>query len=155
MIARVLPGQAPYPALLLFAWRTISLMMLGRWDEAVSTFYRSLEAWIVAGRQAAGYALRGFVAPLDIGRARGDARLITAAADPIMSIVSRFPADHAHARLTAHVNGEVSFPPDDPVLFLGYPSEMVERRLSFSADQRAALPAIVLPTLLSRALEQK
>src|SRR5258708_7719307 len=32
---------------------------------------------------------------------------------------------------------------------------MVERRLSFSADQRAALPAIVLPTLLSRALEQK
>ncbi|HKB34284.1 MAG TPA: adenylate/guanylate cyclase domain-containing protein [Candidatus Dormibacteraeota bacterium] len=155
MIARVLPGQAPYPALHLFAWRTITLMMLGRWDEAVSTFYRSLEAWNDAGRHAAGYALRGFVAALDIGRARGDARLINAASDPIMSIVSRFPADHAHARLTAHVNGEVSFTPDDPVLFLGYPSEMVERRLSFSADQRAALPAIVLPTLLSRALEQK
>src|SRR5258708_4614472 len=79
MIARVLPGQAPYPALHLFAWRTITLMMLGRWDEAVSTFYRSLEAWNDAGRHAAGYALRGFVAALDIGRARGDARFINAA----------------------------------------------------------------------------
>src|SRR5258708_11747890 len=127
MIARVLPGQAPYPALHLFAWRTITLMMLGRWDEAVSTFYRSLEAWNDAGRHAAGYALRGFVAALDIGRARGDARLINAASDPIMSIVSPFPPDPPHPRPPAHSNGEVSFTPADPVPVLGYPSELLGR----------------------------
>ncbi len=155
MVARVLPGQAPYPALHLFAWRTLTLMMVGRWDEAVSMFYRSLEAWNDAGRHAAGYALRGFVAGLDIGRARGDARLINAASDPITSIVSRFPANHGHARLAAHVNGEISFTADDPLLFPGYPSEMVERLLAFAADLRAELPASFLPALLNRALEQK
>src|SRR5260370_35220437 len=106
-------------------------MMLGRWDEAVSTFYRSLEAWNDAGRHAAGYALRGFVAALDIGRARGHARLINAASDPIMSIVSRFPADHAHARLTAPVNGEVSFTPNVPDLILDLPSITEELRYSY------------------------
>src|SRR5439155_17492197 len=40
MAARLLPGQAPYPALHLFAWRSLTLMMLGRWDEAVTAFYR-------------------------------------------------------------------------------------------------------------------
>ncbi len=155
MVARVLPGQAPYPALHLFAWRTLTLMMLGRWDEAVSMFYRSLEAWNDAGRHAAGYALRGLVAGLDIGRAKGDTRLINAASDPIMSIVARFPADHGHARLAAYVNGEVSFISDDPLPLAGYPSEMVERRLCFAADLRAELPAIFLPALLTRALKQK
>ncbi len=155
MVARLLPGQAPYPGLHLLAWRTITLMMLGRWDEAVSTFYRALEAWNDAGRHAAGYGLRGFVAGLDIGRARGDARLMTAAAEPIMSIVARFPPDHGHSRLSAHVNGEISFTGDDPVLFPRYPSEMVERRLCLACDLRAELPPEFLAALLARALEQK
>jgi hypothetical protein len=155
MVARLLPGQAPYPALHVFAWRTLALMMLGRWDESVSVFYRSLEAWNDAGRHAAGYGLRGFVAGLDIGRARGDARLVSAASEPIMSILARFPPDHGHARLSAYVNGEVSLTSDDPSLFARYPSEMVERRLCLAADLRADLPDNVLPTLLARAEAQK
>jgi len=130
-------------------------MMLGRWDEATTMFYRSLEAWNDAGRHAAGYALRGFVAGLDIGRAKGDTRLINAASDPIISIVARFPADHGHARLAAYVNGEISFTSDDPLPLAGYPSEMVERRLCFAADLRAELLANFLPALLTRALDQK
>ena len=155
MVARLLPGQAPYPALHLFAWRTLALTILGRWDEAVTMFYRALEAWNDAGRHAAGYGLRGFVAGLDIGRARGDARLIGAASEPIMSILSRFPADHGHLRLTAHVNGEPGFTSDDPALFARYPSEMVERRLALAADLRTELPPNLLPALLERAIEQK
>jgi tetratricopeptide (TPR) repeat protein len=133
----------------------VALTILGRWDEAVTMFYRALEAWNDAGRHAAGYGLRGFVAGLDIGRARGDARLISAASEPIMSILSRFPADHGHLRLTAHVNGESGFTSDDPVLFPRYPPEMVERRLALAADLRAELPPNLLPALLERAVEQK
>jgi class 3 adenylate cyclase len=155
MVARLLPGQAPYPALHLFAWRTLGLMMLGRWDEAVMIFYRALEAWSDAGRHAAGYGLRGFVAGLDIGRARGDARLIDAATEPIMSISRRFPPDHGHANLSAYINGQDLFAPDDPVLYPRYPSEMIERRLSLVADLRTELPPNVAPALLARATEQK
>src|SRR3982074_816074 len=83
MAARLLPGQAPYPALHLYAWRTLALMMLGRWDEAGAAFYRAVESWHDSGRHAAGYGLRGLVAGLEIGRARGDSRLIGAASEAI------------------------------------------------------------------------
>jgi hypothetical protein len=155
MAASLLPGQAPYPALHLYAWRTLALMMLGRWDESVATFYRALEAWNDSGRQAAGYGLRGLVAGFEIGRARGDSRLTTAAAEAILSIVSHFPPQTPHSLLTAHVKGELSITRDNPVNFPTYASEMVERRLAMAADLRAELPPNVLPALLARALHQK
>jgi class 3 adenylate cyclase/tetratricopeptide (TPR) repeat protein len=155
MVARLLPGQAPYPALHLFAWRTLTLMMLGRWDEAVTMFYRSLEAWNDAGRHAAGYALRGFVAGLDIGRARGDSRLVSAASEPIMSILARFPGYDEHSRLSVYVKGEMTFTHDDLVLFPRAPSEIIERRLSLAADLRSQISADVVAALLTRAKEQK
>lgn len=94
MVARVLPGQAPYPALHLYAWRAVVSYALGRWDEAVAMFWRANDAWRDAGSHAAGYALRGFGVGLDVGHARGDSRLTSVAADAIESIASRFTPDH-------------------------------------------------------------
>src|SRR3989441_7532437 len=94
MAARLLRGQAQYPALHLFAWRSLTLMMLGRWDEAVPVFYRALEAWNDAGRHAAGYGFRGFVAGPDIGRARGGARVVGGANETMEAILAPFPARH-------------------------------------------------------------
>ncbi|TMF14818.1 MAG: hypothetical protein E6I35_12275, partial [Chloroflexi bacterium] len=116
MAARLLPGQAPYPALHLFAWRSLTLMMLGRWDEAVPVFYRALEAWNDAGRHAAGYGLRGFMAGLDIGRARGDARLVGAAVEAMESILARFPASHSNQLLHAYIRGESGLTANDPIM---------------------------------------
>ncbi|HYM65959.1 MAG TPA: AAA family ATPase, partial [Patescibacteria group bacterium] len=155
MVARLLPGQAPYPALHLYAWRTLTLMMLGRWDEAVATFYRALEAWHDAGSHAAGYGLRGFVAGMEIGRARNDARLMNAASDPIMSILSRFPPDHGHLRLAPHMDGAVDFSGPGSTLVPTYPSEMLERRLALAADRRVELAPDILPIMLQRSLDQK
>ena len=155
MVSRLLPGQAPYPALHLYAWRTLTLMMLGRWDEAVTTFYRALEAWHDAGSHAAGYGLRGFVAGLEIGRARSDARLVNAASDPIMSILARFPPDHGHLRLAPHVAGNVDFSGPGSTLGPRYPSEMLERRLSLAGDLRVELAPDILPILLERSLDQR
>jgi class 3 adenylate cyclase/tetratricopeptide (TPR) repeat protein len=155
MVARLLAGQAPYPALHLYAWRTLTLMTLGRWDEAVATFYRALESWHDAGSHAAGYGLRGFVAGLDIGRARNDARLITAASDPIMSILGRFPEDHDHLGLLPHVNGDADFSGSNSRFGLRYPPEMLERRLALAADLRAPVALELLAMLLGRSLDQK
>ncbi|MGH7763845.1 MAG: ATP-binding protein [Candidatus Dormibacteraceae bacterium] len=155
MVSRLLAGQAPYPALHLFAWRTLTLMMLGRWDEAVTTFYRALEAWNDAGRHAAGYALRGFVAGLDIARGRGDARMATAASEAITSILARFPPDHFHLRLSSYVNGGIDFGGPVRTLRARYPPELLERRLALAADLRAEVPVSVSRELLKRGIDQK
>jgi tetratricopeptide (TPR) repeat protein len=152
MVARLLPGQAPYPALHLFAWRAVTLYTLGRWDEAAAIFWRAIEAWHDAGSHAAGYGLRGFMAGFDIGKARGDARLTGAAADPIESIVGRFPANSGHHSRLAYMRGDSAFTADDAVLNYGYPSELAERRFSLAADRHQEVPRDVLDAALARAM---
>jgi class 3 adenylate cyclase/tetratricopeptide (TPR) repeat protein len=151
MASRMLPGQAPYPALHLFAWRAVTLNTLGRWDEAVAAFWRGLEAWNDAGRHAAGYGLRGLAVGLDIGRARGDARLIGAATDAIESILARFPANHFSYNWITYVQGEVAFTADDSYLHKSSPAEMVERRLNLVCDRRAAMSRPALEAGLAKA----
>jgi len=152
MAARLLPGQAPFPALHLFAWRSLTLMMLGRWDEAVPVFYRALEAWQDAGRQAAGFGFRGFVAGLDIGRARGDARLAGAAIEAMESILARFPSSHSNQLLHAYVRGESGLTANDPFLVGSSQWEAVERRISLACDHREQVPREVLQQGLARAV---
>ena len=151
MVARLLPGQAPYPALHLFAWRTLTLTLLGRWDEAVATFWRSLEAWNDAGRHAAGYAMRGFIAGLDLGRARGDARLVGAAIETISSLLPRFPPEHVHQLLNSYLKGLSGLTDRDPSLVGAYPTEVAERRLSLACDNREPLSEGLLAAQLERA----
>jgi hypothetical protein len=155
MVARLMPGQAPYPALHLYAWRTLTLNALGRWDEAIAMFWRSLEAWHDAGSHAAGYALRGFLAGFDIGRARGDARIMGAATEPIESIVARFSPSHPNHGMLAYLQGDAAFTVGDPFLGYAYPSEFGERRFSLAADRRAEIPRDVLDAGLEKAIRFK
>jgi hypothetical protein len=92
---------------------------------------------------------------IDIGRARGDARLQGAASEPILSIVSRYRPEHPHQRLKAYLKGDAHFTADDPALRLIYPAEMAERRLALACDYGQEVPANVLEDLLTRALELK
>ncbi|HUY73710.1 MAG TPA: adenylate/guanylate cyclase domain-containing protein [Candidatus Dormibacteraeota bacterium] len=152
MVGRLLPGQAPYPALHLFAWRTLTLMMLGRWDEATAIFYRALEAWHDAGSLAGGYALRGFMAGLSIGVGRGDGRLVAAASDAMESILGRFPLDHQNQVMRSYVKGQASFTEDDPSVTGRHPAEMIERRLSLANDNHQPVPEVVREVVLRRAV---
>lgn len=151
MVARLLPGQAPYPALHLYAWRTLTLLTLGRWDEGTSMFWRCIETWHDAGRHAAGYALRGFIAGLDIARARGDGRAESAASETILSILSRYPATHYSQFLRRYLDGEAVFSEDDPAS-AWTPTEIVERRLNLANDKRQSLSEVVTDALLRRAV---
>ncbi|HKW59715.1 MAG TPA: adenylate/guanylate cyclase domain-containing protein [Candidatus Dormibacteraeota bacterium] len=146
MAARLLPGQAPYPALHLFAWRAMTLYQLGRWDDAVAVFWRAVDAWHDAGSHAAGYGIRGFVVGLDIGRARGDPRLVGIATEVIESILSRFPAANIHrAAWMPYLQGDAAA----DVTILRYQAEAAERRIGLSCDLRLTLP----DDLIERGLE--
>jgi class 3 adenylate cyclase/tetratricopeptide (TPR) repeat protein len=155
MIARLLPGQAPYPALHLYAWRAVTLNALGRWDEAISVFWRAIEAWHDAGSHSAGYAVRGFMAGYDIGKGRGDARLMGAATEALESIVARLPGAHPLRVNTSYIQGDAAFTPTDPLLRYAYPIELAERRFILAADRRAEIPRNVLDKGLEKAVRLK
>src|SRR5256884_3379927 len=156
MVARMLPGQAPYPGLHLFAWRALTLFTLGRWDEAAAIFWRAIDAWHDAGSHAAGYGLRGFVVGLDIVRARGDGRLTGAATGPMESILSRFPQENINRFWASYIQGDVAYAAD----FVcpargGIPAEMVERRISLVCDLRRPVPEQVREVVLERAVQNR
>ena len=152
MVARVLPGQAPYPGLHLYVWRAVILYALGRWEEAVAMFWRANDAWHEAGSHAAGYALRGFMVGLDIGRARSDSRLTGIAIEAIESIASRFAPGHYVRVNLAYAQGDPAWTDDDQYLRIRYPADLAERRLNLANDQRKELSRTLLDGLLSRAL---
>jgi class 3 adenylate cyclase len=153
MFARLLPGQAPYPALHLYSWRVLTLCLLGRWDEVPAVAWRALEAWNDAGRLAAGYALRGFMAIIDVGRARRDRRLQEPAAEAIASILARLPPDHRYLQLAGYSAGKAGFSSDDPALGPRYASDAAERRLGLANDFRQPVPEQVADVLLRFAEE--
>ena len=154
MVARLLPGQAPYPALHLYAWRTLTLMMLGRWDEGISMFWRSLEAWTDAGRHAAGYGLRGFMAGFDIARARGDGRVESAAVETILSITTRYPGMHRAQGARKYIEGEGAFIADKSS-FEAAPMEAIERSLNLENDRRRSVRGDVVEAVLQRAVKDR
>src|SRR5207237_9589701 len=75
-LAQVQPGQVPAVTLHLVAWRTYTLTLLGRWDDAIAMAHRARQLLIESGQSSAGYALRGFMAAVDVARARHDQRLV-------------------------------------------------------------------------------
>ncbi|HZC79198.1 MAG TPA: hypothetical protein VE258_15705, partial [Ktedonobacterales bacterium] len=75
-LAQVQPGQVPAVTLHLVAWRIYLLTLLGRWDDSLSMAQRARQLLIESNQAAAGYALRGFMAALDVARARQDPGLV-------------------------------------------------------------------------------
>ncbi len=136
MVARLLPGQVPHPALHLLSWRAMTLFTLGRWDEAATTFWRAIETWHDADNIAAGFALRGFSVGLDIGRARGDERLVSAATEAMETVIARYPPDSHNRAWFAYTHGESGFMNDRTL----HGAENAERRLSLACDRGEALP---------------
>jgi tetratricopeptide (TPR) repeat protein len=156
MMARLLPGQAPYPSLHLFAWRVLTLYTLGRWDEAATVFWRAVEAWHDAGSHSAGYALRGFAAGLAIGRARNDSRLVGAAITAMEAILAGFQLgthpQHPHAVLLEYLRGESGLRPDDPYIVGQYPWEMADLRIALACDRRDDVSREILEEGLTKAV---
>jgi hypothetical protein len=148
------PGQAPSWALHAAAWRIYALVLRGRWDAALSTAERAVQAWIEGGRHSAGYAMRGFLAAIDVARGRQDDVLFERFREVIDEITRAFEAEgrteHSirdRAYLAADLDTLVTIADGFQQGFLG--AERVERLLSLLTDRRVAPP----PATLERIVE--
>ncbi|HTC86467.1 MAG TPA: hypothetical protein VK656_07165, partial [Candidatus Acidoferrum sp.] len=102
-VTRIGPGQAHGFRIGLGAWETTILHVLGRWDEAISAFARLEIAWQEAGRPSVGYAAHGFLAALDIARARRDDALTDRARGGFEAIADEMGKDARISFLRAFV----------------------------------------------------
>jgi hypothetical protein len=97
-LAQVQPGQVPGPTLHLTAWRIYALTLLCRWDEGLVIADRAYALWLDLGRPSTGYALHGFMAAIDIARARQNQQLVDRYASVYEEITSSYQ-EGAHYRL--------------------------------------------------------
>jgi class 3 adenylate cyclase len=74
-LAQIQPGQVPAATLHVVAWRTYVLTLRGRWDEALVMAERQYQGCRELGSTSTAYVLHGFMAALDIARARQDQQL--------------------------------------------------------------------------------
>ncbi len=138
-LALLQPGQVPAWSLHLVAWRTYALTLRGLWDDALTTGDRAHELWIETGRPSAGYALRGFVAALDVARARRNDQLIDRYQEALAAILRDFAPGASVRRIDGLVSGDLDTLQSQ---LLGRSSiqhwgtEYLERGLSFAADRR-------------------
>ncbi|HET9847024.1 MAG TPA: adenylate/guanylate cyclase domain-containing protein [Candidatus Dormibacteraeota bacterium] len=90
-LAQVLPGQFPAWTLHLVAHRMYTLTLLGQWDEVFPLAEHARQLWNDTGRAAAGFATFGFMAAMDVARARHDASLVAHYGEIIDTILAAFP----------------------------------------------------------------
>ncbi len=165
-LAHVQPGQAPSWALHLLAWRAYALVLLGRWDDAIAAGERARDVWLEAHRGPGGHAIRGFVAALDVARARRDQRrveeysaivreILAGRTDELSAIRSYLTPDLD--ALEAHVVRAFTFEglPPDVAAASARPklarAEHLERIVSLLADHRRPPPPEPLRVLIALA----
>ena len=95
------PMQALELGLTLASWMVWALARLGRWDEVTPAAERAIRMWHEAGRPSSGYAIHGYMAAAEVGRARVDDRLSGRASEVVRGISEQFPASHLFGRLSA------------------------------------------------------
>lgn len=137
-LAQVQPGQVPAWTMHMVAWRTYALALLGRWDEAMAMGERARQLWLESGRPSAGYALRGFMAAIDIARARQDERLLDIYGTIHDEISAEFPEGTLFRRWIGYGQGNLDAVEDAVSAFLDGPAiqiERMERGLNFLLDR--------------------
>ena len=102
-VSRLRPGEAPLFAMSLTAWIVAILHVLGRWDEALAAARRFHAWWVELGRQPVGFAAHGFLAAIDVGRARGDQAAVDQATSAFLEIAAAMGEPERATSLRAFV----------------------------------------------------
>jgi hypothetical protein len=148
------PNQAQALALSLSAWKVWSLALMGRWDEVPPAAERSNQLWEDSGHITAGFALHGFIAAMEVGRARHEDRLASRASAILVAISEQFPPGNLFWRLKALADGDLDTVVRTVVLdWEPYITRLhlVERALSICVDQRHPVPVEGLDRLMREA----
>jgi class 3 adenylate cyclase len=155
-LAQVQPGQVPAWTLHMVVWRIYALTLLGRWDEVLLMSERARLLWLEARKPASGYAVRGFMAAIDVAHARQDDRLAESYREILDTILMAFPAE-SHFRAWLGYGGNDLKPIAQALMQMalttrGLP-ERAERGLNLLLDAGEPLPAHRLGELLQTAEE--
>lgn len=156
-LALLQPGQVVAWALHLVAWRTYALMLMGRWDDALATADRARALWIESGLLSAGYAVRGFIAGLDVARARRDERRAEAFGEVLEKILRSFGPDRFVVRMLPYLSGDLDALAHKVIGGLGITHvnqpEYVERALSFCSDRGHRVPPDIVRPIAAFAVQ--
>jgi class 3 adenylate cyclase len=137
-------GQVHWWGLHSASWRAYALTLLGRWDEALAVAEHARKIWAEGGLIPAAYCVHGFMAALDVGRARHDSQLVDRYRSVLDEILRHFAADSLFGRLRPYGRGDLEAL--DAELVRGFGTvprarqQLVERTLSLCADLEHVLP---------------
>jgi predicted ATPase/class 3 adenylate cyclase len=151
-------GQVHWWGLHSAAWRAYTLTLLGRWDEALAVAEHARKVWAEGGLIPAAYCVHGFIAALDVGRARHDGQLVDRYRTVLEEILKHFAADSLFGRLRPYARGDLDLLEGEVVRdFAAIPrarQQLVERTLSLCADLgRALAPDALRPIVASAAVD--
>jgi class 3 adenylate cyclase len=143
-------GQVHWWGLHSAAWRAYALTLLGRWDEALAVAEHARKIWAEGGLIPAAYCVHGFMAALDVGRARHDGQLVDQYRAVLDEILKHFAADSLFGRLRPYGRGDLEALEAEVVHgFATIPrarQQLVERTLSLCADlDRSLSPEALRP----------
>ena len=141
------PGQGVTFQLSAIAWEIAALQVLGRWDEAIARARRMEEMWVETERTAAGYALNGWLAALEIARARRDEELGARFRATWDELTGRFFEGSRARRIGAIANLDldaISREIVGDIRFYAGRQDYVDRAIAICADRAFALDPAVL-----------
>jgi class 3 adenylate cyclase len=143
-------GQVHWWGLHAAAWRAYALTLLGRWDEALAVAEHARKIWAEGGLIPAAHCVHGFIAALDVGRARHDSQLVDQYRAVLDEILKHFAADSLFGRLRPYGRGDLETLEAEVVRGFGTipraRQQLVERTLSLCADlDRLLAPEAIRP----------
>ncbi len=153
--ASLQPGQVSAWALHVAAWRAYALMLKGQWDESLLAAERARTMWEESGRGATGYALHGFLAALDVARARQDLVRADRFVEVLDSIFSGFDPETPFGRMRHYLGPDLEALEQRVIrTFHTFPIsrwQLVERALALCADHRRIPTPDILRPIVSAA----
>jgi class 3 adenylate cyclase len=151
-LAIVQSGQLPDLALWSTAWRAYTLALLGHWDEVTALGERARELWVEAGRTSIGGALQGFLAALDVARARHDTARVDQYCEILEEVLRQYDVSSPFRRFLPYARPDLdSLEAEAVVGFPSFPPDrlyLIERALSLCVDRdRPPSPGAIEPIL--------
>jgi class 3 adenylate cyclase len=151
-------GQVHWWGLHSAAWRAYALTLLGRWDEALAVAEHARKIWAEGGLIPAAYCVHGFIAALDVGRARHDTQLVDRYRAVLDEILKHFAADSLFGRLRPYGRGDIETLEMEVIGGFGTipraRQQLVERTLSLCSDlDRSLAPEVIQPIVTSAAAD--
>lgn len=151
-------GQVHWWGLHSAAWRAYALTLLGRWDETLAVAEHARKIWSEGGLIPAAYCVHGFIAALDVGRARHDTQLVDRYRAVLDEILKHFAADSLFGRLRPYGRGDIETLEAEVIEGFGTipraRQQLVERTLSLCSDlDRSLAPETIQPIVTSAAAD--